>query len=201
MPPSLSLERLQSLGVAVVRRPTGGRAVFHDGGRTYSIVAGAREGFPVSVTMVYRRLCRALQTGLSKLGLKTSTVAIPSPSSHNFDCFARIGSGDFTWQGKKFVGSAQARQGRTFLQHGTILLTSQEGTWRHLLNASNQGTAVPVISLAEILGYPPPLNLLKDALLQGFQEELGLTFDVGDLTPWELDLLTTELAATEQLVP
>ena len=152
LPPSLSLKRLQSLGVAVVRRPTGGRAVFHDGDLTYSIVAGAREGFPVSVTVVYRRLCRALQAGLAKLGLKTSTVTLPSPSSHNFDCFARIGSGDLTWQGKKFMGSAQAWQGRTFLQHGSILLTSREGTWRHLLNASNQGTAAWSFPWPKFLG-------------------------------------------------
>ena len=184
---------------AVVRRPTGGRAVLHDGDLTYSVVAGTQEGFPVSVTAVYRRLCRALQAGLARLGLQTSPGAPQTGNFSKFNCFARLGSGDLTWQGKKFVGSAQAWQGGTFLQHGAILLTSQEAAWRRLQGASDRQTAAPVISLAEILGSAPPLDLLKDALLQGFQEELGLTLSPGGLTPWELELLPAELAATEQL--
>jgi lipoate-protein ligase A len=201
LPEPLSLERLHSLGLAVVRRPTGGRAVLHDGDLTYSVVAGAREGFPVSVTAVYRRLCRALQAGLARLGLQTSLGGPQTGTFSKFNCFARLGSGDLTWQGKKFVGSAQAWQGGTFLQHGAILLTSQAAAWQQLQAASDRQTAAPVISLAEILGSAPPLDLLKDALLRGFQEELGLTLTAGDLTPWELGLLPAELVVTEQLVP
>lgn len=199
LPEPLFLERLHSLGLAVVRRPTGGRAVLHDGDLTYSVVAGTQEGFPVSVTAVYRRLCRALQAGLARLGLATSPGAPQKGPFSQFDCFARVGRGDLTWQGKKFVGSAQAWQGGTFLQHGAILLTPQEAAWRRLQDASDRQTAAPVISLSEILGYAPPLAQLKEALRQGFQEELVLTLSPGSLTPWELELLPAELAATEQL--
>ena len=97
------------------------------------------------------------------------------------------------------MGSAQVWQEGTFLQHGAILLTSQEATWRRLQDAPERHTTSSVISLAEILGYAPPLGRLKEALLQGFQEELGLTLSPGYLTPWELELLPAELAATEQL--
>ena len=65
------------------------------------------------------------------------------------------------------------------------MLTSQEDTWRRLLGDAYQERAVPVISLAEIFGAPSSLSDLKTALLQGFQEELGLSFESGDLTPWE----------------
>src|SRR5512147_1079518 len=72
LPASLSPERLSSLGLAVVRRPTGGRAVLHGGDLTYCLVAGVRDGFPGSVTLVYQRLCRGLQAGLARLGLRAS---------------------------------------------------------------------------------------------------------------------------------
>ena len=114
------------------------------------------------------------------------------------NCFAGVAGGDLSWQGKKFVGSAQVWQGRTFLQHGAILLNSQEETWRLLLGASDCDSSIPMTSLAEILGAPPSLSDLKTALLQGFQEELDLSFQAGDFTPWELDLLNTELAAHSQ---
>jgi lipoyl(octanoyl) transferase len=193
LPKPLTPERLRSLGLAVVRRSTGGRAVLHAGDLTYSVVAGAREGFPVSVTAVYRRLCRALQAGLARLGLQTATGAPPMGHWSIFDCFARVGSGDLTWQGKKFMGSAQAWQGQTFLQHGSILLTSQKETWRRLYGGADRLTAAPVISLAEILGSPLPLDRLKEALIYGFQEELGISFSFGGLTPWEERCLAAEL--------
>jgi lipoyl(octanoyl) transferase len=192
LPEPLTPERLRSLGLAVVRRPTGGRAVLHAADLTYSVVAGAREGFPVSVTAVYRRLCRALQAGLARLGLQTCPGAPQKGPLPKFNCFARVGSGDLTWQGKKFMGSAQAWQGQTFLQHGAILLTSQEETWGRLFGAADLETAARIISLAEILGSAPPLDQLKEALLQGFQEELGINFNPGGLTPWEEHCLAAE---------
>jgi lipoyl(octanoyl) transferase len=193
LPPSLSLKRLQSLGVAVVRRPTGGRAVLHGGDLTYAVVAGERDGFPVSVTLVYQRLCQGLKAGFNKLGIAVSPGTSRSLNNNSFNCFTGVAGGDLSWQGKKFVGSAQAWQGRTFLQHGAILLTSHEETWRQLLVASDQAAADQVISLTEILGAPLFLSRLKTALLQGFQEELGLTFEAGEFTPWEKELLAAGL--------
>jgi lipoate-protein ligase A len=126
------------------------------------------------------------------LGVAASPGHTSCLPSRGFNCFAGAATGDLTWQGKKFVGSAQAWQGRSFLQHGAILLTSQAEIWRQLLGESDQEAADQVISLTEILGAPPSLNRLKTALQQGFQKELGVTFKVGELTPWEKELLAAE---------
>jgi lipoyl(octanoyl) transferase len=193
LPAWLSLERLQSLGLAVVRRPTGGRAVLHGNDLTYCLVAGEREGFPPSVTLVYRRLCRGLQAGLARFGIAAAAGASTRLNPRGFDCFAGVAGGDLTWQEKKFLGSAQAWQGRSFLQHGAILLTPQEDLRRQLLKASDQESAAPVISLTEILGPPPSLSALKNALVQGFREELGLSFAPGGLTSWEERCLAGEI--------
>ncbi len=193
LPKHLSSERLQELGLTVVRRPTGGRAVLHGGDLTYSVVAGEQDGFEPSVTAVYQRLCRGLQAGLARLGVHTFPGTPLSPHRPGFNCFAVAATGDLTWQGKKVVGSAQVWQGGSFLQHGAILLTSQAETWRQILGDSDQEATLPVISLTEILGASPSLGVLKTALQQGFQDELGITFKAGELTPWEKNLLALEL--------
>src|SRR5205085_1285928 len=49
-------ERCRQLGVALVRRPTGGRAVYHRDEFTYSIVIGKRYGVPAGVVAAYTYL-------------------------------------------------------------------------------------------------------------------------------------------------
>jgi lipoate-protein ligase A len=136
---------------------------------------------------------------LARLGVFTFPGAPLSPHRPGFNCFAGAATGDLTWQGKKFLGSAQVWQGRTFLQHGAILLSSQEDLWRQLLGESDQEVAIPVISLTEILGAPPSLSGLKTALQQGFQDELGISLEASELTPWEKALLALELRRSSSL--
>src|SRR5438105_12073253 len=70
--PSISLGRFQRVereierelcqlrNVALVRRPTGGRAVYHRDEFTYSIVIGKREGVPAGVVAAYAYLAQGL---------------------------------------------------------------------------------------------------------------------------------------------
>ena len=53
-------DRCQQLGVALVRRPTGGRAVYHRDEFTYSIVIGKRDGVPAGVVAAYAYLAQGL---------------------------------------------------------------------------------------------------------------------------------------------
>ncbi|MBW1916922.1 MAG: lipoate--protein ligase family protein [Deltaproteobacteria bacterium] len=185
-PAHLCDQILQALGLDLVRRPTGGRAVLHGGDLTYCLVAGTRDGFPVSTTAIYRRLGLALKAGLKKLGIVVESGAA-SRSAPSFACFARATPADLTWQGRKFIGSAQLWRGQSFLQHGSIILESQEEIWRRLLSYCRAGSFQlwPMVSLAEILKHPVSLAALKTALLEGFQEVLGVEFRAGELSERE----------------
>jgi len=188
LPPMLNPENLQTLKLTVVRRPSGGRAVWHGSDLTYCLVAGVREGFPRSISAVYSRLARVLQRGLAHLGVDTETgTAAPRGG---FSCFAGVAKGDLAWRGKKLVGSAQAWQGESFLQHGVILLTPQEGQWRPLLRLLGEEESLALTSLQEILGRPPDLAVVKEALRRGLEEELGVVCQEGGLTPWETEMLS-----------
>lgn len=73
----LDLEACRSLGVDVVRRPTGGRAVLHDVEVTYSLVVPENyELIPKGITESYREISQGMVLGLSKLGLHAQMVSL-----------------------------------------------------------------------------------------------------------------------------
>ena len=117
----------RNFGVGLVRRPTGGSAIYHDGPErelTYSVIASSDDlGIPVDVLATYRWIALALVRGLRALGAPAEIVAVPETDGPAPDfCFARTGRYEIEVEGRKLVGSAQRRHGRAFLQHGSILL-------------------------------------------------------------------------------
>src|SRR3989454_558532 len=135
-PPCLSLGYFQpfdvvdvdgcrALGVDVVRRPTGGRAILHDRELTYSVALPASVlGQDGGVLPSYYRLSLALQDGLRRLGVP-ATLAPESAggsAAHGPVCFDRPSAHEILLHGRKLVGSAQMRRGGGLLQHGSILI-------------------------------------------------------------------------------
>ena len=136
-PPALSLgyfqktagirfDLLEKLGIVPVRRSTGGRAVLHFRRPYLQRDRPCWTGYTVSLAASYRYLCSGLLAAFSSLGLEARMGAESLSADRPASCFAVAAPGDITWQGKKFVGSAQKRFGTTLLQHGSILLRSQD---------------------------------------------------------------------------
>jgi lipoate-protein ligase A len=108
-------------GIAVVRRPTGGRAVWHEHEVTYAVAApiAAFGSLAESYRDIHARLARALCT----LGLDARLAPAARPAALGAGaCFAASAGGEVLIGGRKVVGSAQVRRGSAFLQHGSILL-------------------------------------------------------------------------------
>jgi lipoate-protein ligase A len=136
-PPTLSVGRNQSMeglvsdGVPVVRRPTGGQAVWHEHEVTYAVAApidvfgSLREAY----CDIHTRLAAALQS----LGVDASLAPAHRPirpSAYPGSCFASSVGGEILVAGCKLVGSAQVRRGDAFLQHGSILLDGAQPSAR-----------------------------------------------------------------------
>ncbi|MBN1434247.1 lipoate--protein ligase family protein [Candidatus Fermentibacterales bacterium] len=130
----LDLRRLLEAGTDVVRRPTGGRAVWHEHEVTYSIVAARGHPFlGASLGESLDRISAPLVEALRGLGLdafagRTPDTSAPrgSRGAPSSPCFASHGRSEVMIGGRKVVGSAQARTQRGFLEHGSVLLVNDQ---------------------------------------------------------------------------
>lgn len=114
-------------GLAVVRRPTGGRAVWHDREITYAVAAPASIFGTLRET--YREIHAMLAAALSALGASVLLAdERPAASVGTGACFASAAGGEVVAPGGgKIVGSAQLRGDGAFLQHGSVLLAADQG--------------------------------------------------------------------------
>jgi lipoate-protein ligase A len=119
------VERIAELGLDTVRRPTGGRSVWHGRELTYAVASPtARFG---SLRQAYLEIHQMLADALVQLG--AAVTLAPSARSASVDagaCFALPAGGEVMISGKKVVGSAQLRRGSALLQHGSILIEEDQ---------------------------------------------------------------------------
>lgn len=191
----VDLDACRSLGVGLVRRPTGGSAIYHDGPErelTYSVAATAGDlGINSDLLETYRWIGAALLRGLCALGAPAELVperppAGPVPAF----CFARTGVFEIEVGGRKIVGSAQRRQGDSFLQHGAVLLGIDEPRVRALFPTTRDPLAT-LTTLEAALGHRPSFFEVAETLTQAFEEEHGLAVRPGGLSEEEMEHVTT----------
>ncbi|MGB3422801.1 MAG: biotin/lipoate A/B protein ligase family protein [Dolichospermum sp.] len=104
----------------LVRRPTGGRAVLHQGDLTYSVVSSGVRG---NTLEIYAKICEFLIQGWRSLGIELYYGQAGRGYIHNPNCFGTATGADLVLaDGSKLIGSAQLRRGDAVLQHGSIRL-------------------------------------------------------------------------------
>jgi lipoyl(octanoyl) transferase len=189
----ISVAACRALGVGLVRRPTGGSAIYHDGPDrelTYSVAASNDDlGLGRDVLASYRWVAAALVRGLRALGADAEMIAVPRQggTSPAF-CFARTGRWEIEVAGRKLVGSAQRRHGPAFLQHGSILLGVDAERLRALFPTTPDPLA-PLTTLEAVLGRRPAFDDVVQALVEAFEAEHGLTLAPAGLSAEETALV------------
>jgi lipoate-protein ligase A len=158
---TVDIEACRARGVDVVRRISGGGAVFHQAEITYSIILPGADEAPS-----FERICRAVMEGLSILG-------IPS----RFKPVNDIYSGD-----KKISGNARISRGGCLLQHGTVLLDTDPGLMFTLLKIPGEKEAFVrsaperVTGASAVLGRAVSFEEAESALAEGFARSLSLDY-------------------------
>lgn len=134
--------------VELIRRPTGGRAVLHQGDLTYAIVTSGLVG---SRVQVYKQLCEFLIQGWRSLGVDLYYGSAGRGYIHNPNCFGTATDADLVLaDGTKLIGSAQLKRGNAILQHGSIRLQPDAALFTQVFGSESFQSVDLSLSLAEV---------------------------------------------------
>ncbi len=188
-------ERAMGLGVQIVRRPTGGRAVLHHRELTYAIGAPNEAG--VTLREAAERVDRILLHALRSLGVAASvadpTVRTPSPDAA--PCFALPVRGELLVAGVKLAGSAQWRDNGAWLQHGSILIDDDQSLIAALATTPDAQQVGGVATLRDLLPEPPTLDVFAAAMAAAIRDVEGHTPARGPSLDARLDVAAYPLLA------
>ena len=192
-------EVLNQQGWDLVRRPTGGRAILHVDELTYAVIAHQSEPrVRGGVLESYLNLSEALMEALRMLGLTPQANENRSnhkPNKPNPVCFEVPSNYEITVNGKKLIGSAQARRKEGLLQHGALPL---HGDLTRIITALRfKDTAAQADAKARLLahattvehelGQPLSWETASQAFQSAFQRALNLDLQPGQLTEIEAE--------------
>jgi lipoate---protein ligase len=181
----VNLAECETQKIDVVRRRTGGGAVYHDseGEITYSIIA-PEVFFPKDILVSYKQICGLIIDSLSTLNLNAEFKPI----------------NDILVNGKKISGNAQTRRQGIILQHGTILFDLDVAKMFSVLRVSQEKISDKMIASVEERVTSLKKNGITDknkvyeALVSGFTR--NKTWEYGGWTEFEL-LRAKELSETK----
>lgn len=194
----LELERCAADDLTVVRRITGGGAIYHADELTYSLVCSP-EQIPAaaSVKESFRVLTSFLLDFYRVLGLQADYAVDSAPAGSRLGqrtplCFAGQERYDIMVSGRKIGGNAQRRSRQVIFQHGSIPLADRVADG--LVYLKQQPEQMAVTSLRRE-GIAMDEVSLKFLLLQQFAEQLGVLLVSDGLTQQET-ALAAQLAVT-----
>ena len=174
----IKLDHCRAHGIGVVRRITGGGALYFDEGQLGWELVFNRATLGIgALAELTREICEAAAAGLSRLGI----AAKYRPRT------------DIEVGGRKLGGTGGFFDQETLFYQGTVLVDLNPADMLAALNVPEaerakralDSAAQRVVTLKELLGTAPSIEAIKDALLAGFAERLGITPVAGAITAEE----------------
>nr|WP_318698538.1 MULTISPECIES: lipoate--protein ligase family protein [unclassified Roseofilum] len=156
----------QGKPVELVRRPTGGRGVLHQGDLTYAVVYSGRFAHRMAA---YEQICEFLIRGWRSLDFELHYGSAGRGYAQVPNCFATATGADLVLDsGYKLIGSAQVWQGSTVLQHGSMRLNPDRQLWHQVFS---ERLPEPPPSLAA-LSFSHLVDTLTQAACETFKMEI-----------------------------
>jgi lipoate-protein ligase A len=184
------VENCRKYGIDIVRRITGGGAVYHDsdGEITYSIVTKTKDlgCKDLDLLNAYQKICNGLNEAIKILGAKAE-YRPPNPKR----------CPNLTISGKKISGNAQSSKKGVLLQHGTFLLdidhtkmfTFLKVPWAKTLDDILKVSKRKLTSAKQEFKSNFSAEEACQALVRGFEKVLNVKFVEGKLTKYEQKLV------------
>ncbi len=182
----------QGRAVPLVRRPSGGRAVLHQGDLCYGVtlpLAGQRRQDR------YQQICDGLITGWQGLGVPLRYGTAGRGYIHNPSCFGTATAADLvTDQGYKLIGSAQLRRDRSLLQQGSMRLNPDRALTQMVFGMAETWQQPPAfISGWQGKSWDERLDTIMATMVSAIATTLGVTFETRPLSPAEHQMVQTYL--------
>lgn len=150
----------RSNGISIVRRLTGGRAIWHHPDEiTYSVIVP--EKILGDIKESYQTICSWIVAALADIGVQ-----------------AEIKTNDIVVKGKKISGNAQTRIDGVLLQHGTIIIKNHFRMMASALSNKELDTEIlkrAITSIERESGLPKEtfFEILKKRFLEGKEWEIS----------------------------
>jgi lipoate-protein ligase A len=185
----VNVDYCRARGIGIARRITGGGAIYFDEGQLGWELVFARATLRLaSLDGVARELCEAAAGGLRTLGVE----ATYRPRN------------DIEVDGRKVGGTGGFFDGDTLFYQGTVLIDTDPADMlaalkvpaAKLAKRALDSAASRVVTLKELLGTAPDVAAVREALLRGFSERLGIEPVPGAITAEE-EALSLQYHATE----
>jgi lipoate-protein ligase A len=185
----IHVENCKAHNVDIVRRITGGGAVYHDskGEITYSVVTKTADLGCSDLDMLsaYQKICSGLNEAVKILGAKAE-FRPPDPKR----------CPNLTIKGKKISGNAQSCKKGVLLQHGTFLLdidhkkmfTFLKVPWAKTIDDVLEVSKRKLTSARQELQSQFTIEEAYHALVKGFEKALNVQFVEEELTEYEYKL-------------
>ncbi|MGI0481733.1 lipoyl protein ligase domain-containing protein [Geminocystis sp. CENA526] len=158
----------------LVKRPSGGRGVLHQGDLTYMVVTSDLQG---NLDQVYRQICQFLIRGWHKLGVDLDFGQPDKQYLQSANCFKLATNADLIDRnGNKFIGSSQLKKGKFVLQHGSMVLNPDIVLFQKVFNTMPPRPEIPVLSLGSIVSV----------LTESAGEYFNCQFEIQPLTSEEI---------------
>ena len=180
----------QQLPLDIVRRPTGGKAVLHQGDLTYAVITSAMRG---KRWEVYQYICQFLIDGWRSLGVDLDYGDATSEYADYHNCFATATYADLvTRNGKKAIGSAQLRRRKAILQHGSMTLKDNSDLFVKIFNEPAPQNLLTIVPSLENRSISTIVEALKLAAEDWFK--INLVLQPLSQAEWQ-DILSESISA------
>jgi lipoate---protein ligase len=165
----------QDVPVEMIKRPTGGRGVLHQGDLTYALVGS---GFVGKRVEVYQQICQFLIDGWRSLNIELGYGTAGKGYIHNPNCFGTATSADLVCaDGYKLIGSAQLIKSGAILQHGSMRLNPDLELFHQVFGETITQPPIPIAQLT-------PAQIIA-ALTTSAQNHFQVKFAVDPLSDRE----------------